>query len=412
MAGLRHDDDRTPDADLDLRTSPGDEPVWTSATRAAIDGVVPESARSEEAPRVEGLDLRDSPGDEPVHAHGNPADGGVASTTGGEPTHADGASGGLDDEGDSRGRGADAPHEIPARGWLEVAKRVKEESRKDNLTLVAAGIAFYALLSLFPALAAMISIYGLVSDPADVTAQISDLTSTMPAEARQILEDQLTAVASTGRTSLGVGVAIGIAVALWGASSAMNQLLVGLSLVYDEEESRGPVKLRGMAIGLTLGAIVFLAAVVGLIAVLPAWLSSSPLGDAAETAVSIGRWPVLLVLMLAALAFLYQVGPDRDRPTFRWVSWGAVIATVLWLGASGAFSLYVSRFGSYNETYGTMGAVIVLMLWLLITALCVLIGAEINAELEHQTATDTTKGPRQPIGTRGAYVADTVADPG
>lgn len=407
MAGLKHEDDRTPDAELDLRNSPGDEPVWTFEALSDIEGVVPESARSQEAPRVEGFDLRDSPGDEPVHAHGDPVDR-VPSTVGEEP--ADAGGGAPDDAGDPRGRRADAPREIPARGWLEVAKRVKEESRKDNLTLVSAGIAFYALLSLFPALAAMISIYGLVSDPADVTAQINDLSSTMPAEARQILEDQLTAVASTGRTSLGFGVAVGIVVALWGASSAMNQLLVGLSLVYDEEESRGPVALRGMAIGLTLGAIVFLAAVVGLIAVLPAWLSGSPLGDAAETAVSVGRWPVLLVLMLAALAFLYQVGPDRDRPKLRWVSWGAVIATVLWLGASGAFSFYVSRFGSYNETYGTMGAVIVLMLWLLITALCVLIGAEINAELEHQTAEDTTKGPRQPIGTRGAYVADTVAD--
>ena len=404
MAGLKHDDERNPEAGLDLRDSPGDEPVRTVEDRSTDESFVPESARSEEAPRVQGLDLRDSPGDEPVRSHDDPTD----RITSGDGEVA-GVAGGSAESGDPRGRRADAPQEIPARGWLEVAKRVKEESRKDNLTLVSAGVAFYALLSLFPALAAMISIYGLVSDPADVTSQLNDLSSTMPAEARQILEDQLTAVASTGRTSLGFGVALGIVVALWGASSAMNQLLVGLTLVYDEEETRGPVKLRGMAIALTLGALVFLAVVVGLIAVLPAWLSNSPLGDAAATAVNVGRWPVLLVLMLAALALLYQVGPDRARPKYRWVSWGAVIATVLWLAVSIAFSFYASRFGSYNETYGTMGAVIVLMLWLLITSLCVLVGAEINAELEHQTAEDTTQGPRQPIGTRGAYVADTVA---
>ena len=286
---------------------------------------------------------------------------------------------------------------------------MKDEARNDNLTLVAAGIAFYSLLSIAPALAAIVSIYGLVSDPADVARQINELSSTMPAEARQLLSDQLTSVASSSGASLTIGVVIGIVVALWGASSAMNQLLVALTLVNDEEETRGPVKLRATALVLTVGAIVFLVAVVALIAFVPVWLANSPIGDGAATAVSILRWPLLLVLMLGALSFVYQVGPDRDRPRLRWVSWGAAIATALWLVASVAFSFYAANFGSYNETYGAMGAVVILMFWLLITAYCVLIGAEINAELEHQTTRDSTIGAAEPMGRRGAHVADTVA---
>ena len=399
--------------ELDLRTSAGDEPVWTASQLADVeDSVVLGWTQSDEAPRLDGLDLRDSPGDEPVSRFG-----GGEADEGEPPTDRTGAAV-VDEErgvdtaarsGDDRGRSATSPRQMPLRGWIDVAKRVKAEARQDNLTLVSAGIAFYALLSLAPALAAMVSIYGLVSDPADVARQINDLSSTMPAEARQILEDQLTAVAGASGASLSFGVVFGILVAFWGASSAMNQLLVALSLVYDEEETRGPVKLRGMAIGLTVGAIVFLVAVVGLIAVIPAWLASSPVGDASATAMQVLRWPLLLVLMLAALAFLYQIGPDRDRPRFRWVSPGAIAATVLWLLASAAFSFYAGHFGSYNETYGAMGAIVVLMLWLLITSLCVLIGAEVNAELEHQTTADSTVGPSRPMGRRGAEVADTVA---
>jgi membrane protein len=399
----------TPD-ELDLRTSAGDEAVWTADQLAEAEHTVDlDWPHSDEAPLLEGLDLRDSPGDEPVRWFGeHPAEAAV----GAEARRATGeapAPDAVDEDDDDHGRRAPSPERIPAAGWFDVAKRVKVEARRDNLTLVSAGIAFYALLSLAPALAAIVSVYGLVSDPADVTRQLDELSSTMPAEARQILQDQLTAVSSASGASLSFGVVIGIGVAFWGASAAMNQLLIALSLVYDEEETRGPVKLRGMAIGLTVGAIVFLTAVVALIALLPAWLANSPIGDAAATAVQLGRWPVLLVLMLAALAFLYQIGPDRDRPRFRWVSPGAIAATVLWLLASAAFSFYAAHFGSYNETYGAMGAIVVLMLWLLITSLCVLIGAEVNAELEHQTAVDSTVGPSRPMGERGAEVADTVA---
>ena len=392
MFGTKHEG--SGDDALDLRDSPGDEAVRRAGSLSPDDVEVAD-------PTVAGrdgaaLDLADSPGDAPVFSTDDPTR--LAAE---HPAAGDGA--------DEEGRAADAPSEIPAAGWMAVAKRVKEETRRDNLTLVSAGIAFYALLSLAPALAAIVSVYGLVSDPADVTRQINDVAGTMPAEARQILTDQLTAVAGSSGASLGVGVVFGIVVALWGASSAMNQLLVALSLVNDEDETRGPVKLRATALALTIGAIVFLVVVVALIAALPAWLAASPIGDGAATAVSVARWPLLLVLMLGALSFLYQVGPDRDRPRLRWVTPGAIIATALWLVASGAFSFYAARFGSYNETYGAMGAVVVLMLFLYLTSLCVLLGAEINAELEHQTARDSTVGPNRPLGARGAFVADTVA---
>jgi membrane protein len=308
-----------------------------------------------------------------------------------------------------RGRHAEAPQQIPARGWKDVAKRVKTESKNDNLTLIAGGIAFFALISLAPALAAVVSIYGLVASPEDVTRVVNELTA-VPEDVRSVLETQLDQIVSGSNTGLGLGLIVGLALALWGASTAMKHLLVALSTVYDEPETRGFFQLRARALLLTLGGIFFLITSLALIAVAPAWVGA--LGnDVASTVVSIVRWPVLALMMVVALAVVYRYAPDRDEPRWRWVSWGAGIATVIWLVASVLFSVYVSSFGNYNETYGSMAAIVVMMLWLLISAACVLLGAEINAELEHQTARDSTKGREQPRGQRDAYVADTVGSP-
>jgi membrane protein len=314
---------------------------------------------------------------------------------------------GIDRRND-HGNRADAPHEIPPKGWVDVGKRVKDEARNDNVTLVAAGVAFYGMLAVAPGLAALVSIYGLVASHADVARQMESLSTAMPPEARTLLTDQLNQVVNTSGSAKGLGVVFGIALALWSASAAMKNLIVALSAMYDENETRGFVKLRVRAIGLTVGALVFVLAAMGLLAVVPALADS--IGDTAlSTAVAIVRWPLLVVVMMAALAALYRLAPDRDESHWRWVSWGAALGTAVWIMASSLFSFYTSNFGNYSKTYGSMAVVVVTMLWLWITSLCVLLGAEVNAELERQTEHDSTKGEPQPLGQRGAEVADQVA---
>jgi len=313
----------------------------------------------------------------------------------------------LDEQGD-RGRSAERPREIPAAGWRDVALRVKAEAKADNLSLLAGGVAFFAMLSLVPALVAVVSIYGLVADPADIERQVRDLTRALPAEARDLITQQLRDVVRSSETGLGLGAIAGALVALWGASSAVKHLISAINTTYDEDETRGFVRLRGLSILLALGAAVFVVVAVGLIAVLPAALSDTGLGDAARSVLNVVRWPLLFVAMIVALAVVYRFGPDRDNPRWRWVSWGAVVAAVAWVAASIGFAVYTANFGRYNETYGSLGAVVVLLLWLYLSALLVLLGSEINAEIEHQTARDTTVGAERPLGARGARMADEV----
>jgi membrane protein len=306
-----------------------------------------------------------------------------------------------------RGREADRPGEIPKRGWKDIALRVKQEARDDNLVIIAGGLAFFAMLSLGPAMVAAVSLYGLVSTPADVARHFDALSGAMPDEARRLFEEQLTEIASTSGSRLGVQAAIGLVLALWAASSGMKHLMVALSAIYDERESRGFVRLRLTALAVTAGALFFLVVALALIAGGPAWVEANVEETVGEV-LAIARWPVLAVMMTVALAALYRVLPDRDNPRWRWVSWGAVVATVLWLVGSIGFSVYSSQFGNYDRTYGSMGAVVIALLWLFITALSILLGAEINAEIEHQTARDTTEGHSQPLGARDARMADTV----
>jgi membrane protein len=308
---------------------------------------------------------------------------------------------------DARGRHADNPAEIPMTGWKDVAVRVKTKAREDNLTLVAGGIAFFSLLSLPPALVAIVSIYGLIASPEDVTRHVNNLSSAMPEEAKRLVTDQLTQVVSANRAGLGFSLIIGLLIAMWGASTAMKHLMVALTLANNEDERRGFFALRLRAALLTLAGIGFVIGAVLLLTVAPSWVESNG-NRVLGMAVSVLRWPALMLAMLVGLAFVYRYAPDRDEPKWRWTSWGAAVATVLWVLASIGFSLYASHFGSYNKTYGSMAAVVITMLWLYLTALCVLVGAVVNAELEHQTMKDTTKGRPEPMGQRDAFVADTV----
>jgi membrane protein len=295
------------------------------------------------------------------------------------------------------GRAAEAPTEIPARGWKDVLLRVKQEAKDDQLTFLAGGVAFFALIALVPALIALVSLFGLIADPADVQQQVSDALAGAPAEVRDLVQTQLHDITQSSSAGLGIGVAVGVAVALWSASAGITNLMAALNRVYDENETRKFVKLRATALGLTLGAVIFVVVAVLAITVLPDGLL-----------ISLVRWPAIAVAYILVLAVIYRVGPDRADARWRWITPGAVAATGLMLLGSLAFSLYTSSFAKYNETYGALGAVVITMLWLELTAFAVLFGAELNAELEHQTAEDSTTGPEQPMGERGAEMADTV----
>jgi membrane protein len=306
-----------------------------------------------------------------------------------------------------RGRDAEAPHHVPARGLKDVLVRVKAEAKEDHAVLLAAGVALFWLLALVPALIALISIYGLVADPATVDDQITDALAAAPTEVRDLISQQ---VRDIGDASSGAVIAVvaGLLLALWSASAGMKHLIEAINAAYDEEETRGFVKLRALSLSFTLGAILFFVIAFGAIALLPSLVASSDLGLAGRVAVNALRFVLLFAGLLFGLALLYRYAPDRDRAKWSWVTPGAMFAAVVWIIGSLLFSFYTANFGSYNETYGALGAVVVLILWLLLTALVVILGAEINCELERQTVRDTTAGRERPLGSRHAYAADTI----
>ena len=296
----------------------------------------------------------------------------------------------------------------PRRGWFQILKRAWKEAKADQVPLIAAGVAFYAFLAIFPAIIAAVLLYGLLADPSQVASQVDQIGKALPSSAQSLLSDQLTSLTSTSQQSLGIGLVIALAGALWSASGGMGNLITAVNIGYDEEEDRGFVRRKGLSLVMTLGAIVFVVVAIALVAVLPAVLNALGLPPVLRVGVEVVRWLGLVVAMMAALGVLYRVAPDRDAPKLRWVSVGAVTATVLWVIASAGFSLYVDRFSSYGKTYGSLAGVVVLLLWLWITAYVVLLGAEMNAEAEQQTGRDTTRGDPQPMGERGAVKADSL----
>jgi membrane protein len=302
---------------------------------------------------------------------------------------------------------AERPAQIPARGWTQVAKRGWKEAKADQVPLLAAGVAFYAFLAIFPALIAIVSIYGLFADPSTIANQLNSITAALPEEAAQLITDQVTALSSR-RQTLGISLILAVLIALWSASAGTSNLLTAINVAYDEEQKRGFVKKRLMSLGLTLAAIVFMVIILGLVAVLPPLLKAAFGTGALRWVLQILGWLVMVILVAIGLAILYRLGPDRDAPRMRWVSVGAVVATLVWLIASIGFSIYTSTFGNYAKTYGVFAGVVVLLFWLWFTMYAILLGAEINAESEQQTIADTTKGEEEPLGERGAVKADSI----
>jgi membrane protein len=309
---------------------------------------------------------------------------------------------------DPRGRQADRPSDIPKQGWLDIGKRVWDDISAYEVSVVSAGVAFNLFFALFPALAAAISLYGLVSDPATVEHQLAVMGGVLPGDVTKLIGDQLHGLARASEGTLGVSLALSLLIALWGATRGIKGMMSGLNIVYQEEERRGFFRYNLTALALTLAAILFGILSLVMVAAVPALLRFLPVDEGIQSLLSFLRWPLLAVFLLFGLAVTYRYAPSRDQPHWRWVSWGAVVAAALWLIGSGLFSLYAAKFGNYNKTYGSMAAVAVTLLWFQLSSFVVLLGGLINAEMEHQTARDTTKGPERPMGSRDATVADTL----
>lgn len=309
-----------------------------------------------------------------------------------------------------RGRSATTPWQLSRLGWRDIGWRVWDQFSKNNVSIVSAGVAFYGLLAIFPILAALVSIYGLLLNPADVESQLTFLEDMLPVGAWTILKNQLHFLASQSGATLSISAAIGFLLALWSARMGTGALMTALNIVYKEEEKRSLIRTYITALLLTLGGILFSVAALSLLVVLPALLSyiDAGLGAATQDFLIVLRWPLLAVGTMFVLTILYRFGPSRRAARWEWLSIGAVVATLLWMLVSWGFSFYVAHFGSYNETYGSLGAVVILMLWFWLTAMTVLIGAELNAEMEHQTKMDTTTGRPKPMGKRNAYMADNL----
>ena len=302
------------------------------------------------------------------------------------------------------GSAAQGPTEIPARGWWQILRRAFAEGSKDNVSMLGAGVAFFGFLAIFPALIALVSLYGLVADPAEAAATVRSVTSALPSTVQPLIADQLQSVVSAGNGGLTTGLIVATLAALYSASSGTQNLIAAVNIAYDEDEDRNFLKLRGLALALTVGAVLFVLVAIALVVVVPFLL------DGFGIVGQVVRWVLLVGLVVGGLAAVYRLAPNRDAPRLRWVSLGSVVATVLWVAGSVLFSLYVNNFGSYNATYGALAGVVVFLLWTYLTSYIVLLGAEINAEAERQTEKDTTTGPEKPMGDRRADAADTVAE--
>lgn len=307
-----------------------------------------------------------------------------------------------------RGREAEWPSEIPARGWKDIAWRLWDEINKDRVMLIAAGATFYLLLALFPALTAFVSTYGLFSDPVQVTQQLSTLDAVLPGGALTIIRDQLQSLTSQEPGALSIGFIGGLLFAYWSANNGVKTLFEALNVAYEETEKRSFIRLNLIAFCFTIGAMLTAVILIAAVGLVPLILNALRLGFLAEALLAILRWLVMLALVGFGISLLYRFGPSRTRAKWRWISWGSGFATIVWLIASIGFSWYLQNFGNYEAVYGSLGAVIGFMMWTWISVIILIVGAEINAEMEHQTARDSTIGPEKPMGERGAVVADTL----
>ena len=309
-----------------------------------------------------------------------------------------------------RGKLADSPWQMPPGAWKDVALRTWRESSKDNVGLIAAGVAFYGCLALVPMLGAVVLTYGLVAEPQTVIDHARALTAVLPADVAVLIADQLLGVVETSGEKKGLGLLLALAIALWGARNAAGSIVTALNIAYEEEEKRGFIKVTLLSLAMTASAVVMALLAIGAAAVLGFLHHLLPgTGPVALAAWKILSYALLAAAAAAAIATLYRYGPSRERARWTWITPGSAFASAAWLLLSLGFGFYVANFGNYDATYGSLGAVVVLLTWMYLSSYVLLFGAELNSELEHQTARDTTRGAPQPLGARGAWAADNVA---
>jgi membrane protein len=307
-----------------------------------------------------------------------------------------------------RGRMAPAPFRIPMTGWRDILWRTWMEMNRDTLPRVAAGVTFYTLLAIFPAVGAFVSLYGLFADVGVVREQLNDLAAFVPRDVLKLVGDQMMQLATRQNAGLSVALALSILLSLWTANAAIAALFDGLNVAYDEAEKRNFVIRRVLSYAFTAALVLFATLVTGVLVAVPIYLRQWGLID---SWLAPFRWVVLTALAACAFAVLYRFGPSRERARWRWVRWGAALAAVGWIGGSLGFSWYVNHVAHYDATYGSLGAAVGFMMWIWFSVMVVLIGAELNAEIEHQTALDSTTGAPEPLGARGAVMADSVGRP-
>lgn len=300
----------------------------------------------------------------------------------------------------------DWPWKFSRKDWSQILRRVAKEVGNDNVAVVAAGVAFFSLLAIFPLITAGLSIYGYFADTRDIQVLLNEVSAVLPPEAWQLLNTQISAVAEQPNASLGIGIAVGLLFALYSAGAGIRAIMRAMNIAYGEVESRGIGKFYALAAGFTIAMIAFLWIALCVIVVIPATLHFLNLGDAAALSARALPWLLLVFVFGFASGVLYRFGPSRSPAKKRWVLPGIIFTTLAWMVLSAGFSIFVASFGRYNATYGSLSAVIVLLIWFWLTAYVVILGAELNAEMERQTSSDTTRGPDRPAGERGAVVAD------
>ncbi|MBR1193713.1 YihY/virulence factor BrkB family protein [Bradyrhizobium sp. AUGA SZCCT0160] len=307
-----------------------------------------------------------------------------------------------------RGRRARSPFSIPWAGWKDILWRTYQQANDDRLLATAAGVVFFGLLAVFPAVTALVSSYGLFADPSTIGANLQTLALMLPEGSFQIVQDQIARVLDKGSTALGGAFLFGLALAIWSANAGVKAVIDALNAVDGEREKRSFIRLNLISLAFTIGGIAALLLMVGAVVAFPLALNHLGLPPDILFIVSLARWPFLFAVLLAALGVLYRFGPSRRPAQWKWLSVGTLLAALLWIAGSAALSWYLSNFGNYNATYGSLGAAIGLMMWMWMSAIIVLFGAELNSEIEHQTAVDTTAGHPKPMGSRGATMADTL----
>jgi membrane protein len=307
-----------------------------------------------------------------------------------------------------RGRLSSNPFQIPRAGWKDILWRTYVRSGEDRLTVIAGGVVFFGLLAVFPAITALVSCYGLFANPSTIGANLQALAPTLPEGSFQIVQDQISRVLGKGNTELGATFLLGLGFAIWSANAGVKAVIDALNVAYGEREKRSFLKLNLISLVFTIGGIAALLLMVSAVVAFPLVLDRIGLAPESQFIISLARWPLLFVVLVIALGVLYRFGPSRRPARWEWLSVGTLAAALLWIVGSSFLSWYLSNFGNYDATYGSLGAAIGLMMWMWMSAVIVLFGAELNSEIERQTALDSTVGRPKPLGSRGAVMADTL----